>query len=125
MKLIQRERLQKEKLPGRIVQKAIGKGSHSESGKMTMGFANYSDKSGPMAPHHHAEEVVYILRSKDAWVRHGSNLESLDKLVTLEAGMTLHFPALEWHVFEFKTGGYLDIIFFYGQVDQIRPEEME
>ena len=25
-------------------------------------------------------------------------------------------------VFEFKPGGHVDIIFFYGQVDQIRPE---
>jgi hypothetical protein len=44
--------------------------------------------------------------------------------VILEAGMVLHFDPLEWHVFEFEADGYVDIIFFYGQVTNIRPEEM-
>ena len=55
----------------------------------------------------------------------GMRLRNLVIPITLEAGMTLHFPPLEWHVFEFKPGGHVDIIFFYGQVDQIRPEEMK
>ncbi len=41
----------------------------------------------------------------------------------LEAGLTLHIPPMEWHVFRWRPGGHLDIIFFYGQVDNIRPEE--
>lgn len=125
MKLIRRDKLHQEELPGRIIQKAIGKGSYSESKKMTMGFAHYSDESGKMEPHHHTEEVIYVVGSKDAWVRYGDNPGSLGKPVNLEAGMILHFPSLEWHVFEFKPDGHLDIVFFYGQVDQIRPEEME
>ena len=125
MRLIQRIDLPKEKLPGRMIQKAVGKGSYSESKKMTMGFATYSEESGPMAPHHHAEEIIYVVSSKDAWVRYGDEEKALTKKVDLEAGMILHFPPLEWHVFEFDAGGYLDIVFFYGQVDQIRPEEMK
>jgi hypothetical protein len=38
--------------------------------------------------------------------------------------MILHIPPLEWHVFEYDKGGYLDLVFIYGQVDQIRPEDM-
>jgi uncharacterized RmlC-like cupin family protein len=125
MKLIQRIDLPKEKLPGRMIQKAVGKGSYSESKKMTMGFATYSEESGPMAPHHHAEEIIFVVSSKDAWVRYGDEEEALTTKVNLEAGMILHFPPLEWHVFEFDAGGHLDIVFFYGQVDQIRPEEMK
>ena len=42
----------------------------------------------------------------------------------LEPGMTLYFDELEWHVFGYDLGGYVDIIFFYGQVNNIRPEEI-
>ena len=125
MKLINRNDLPKEKLPGRTIQKAVGRGSYSESKKMTMGFATYSEESGPMAPHHHAEEIIYVVGSKDAWVRYGDSEDALAAKVDLEAGMILHFPPLEWHVFEFAGSGHLDIVFFYGQVDHIRPEEME
>lgn len=125
MKTINRSDLPKEFLPGRMIQKAVGKGTFSESGKMTMGYALYSDKSGPMEPHHHAEEIVHIIGSENGWVRIGSHKDKLGDAIPLEAGMTLHFPPLEWHVFEFDPGGHVDIIFFYGQVDNIRPEEMK
>ena len=125
MKIINRNDLPKEFLPGRMIQKAVGKGTFSESGKMTMGYALYSDKSGPMEPHHHAEEIVHIISSENGWVRKGSHKDKLGDAIPLEAGMTLHFPPLEWHVFEFEPGGHVDIIFFYGQVDNIRPEEMK
>ena len=125
MDLIRREDLKKDFLPGRVIQKAVGKDAPSTSGKMTMGFARYSDESGPMDPHHHAEEIVYILSAKECWARIGDSPEKLGDPIALEAGMALHFPVLEWHVFEFKPGGHVDIIFFYGQVDQIRPEEMK
>ena len=125
MELILRKDIAEERLPGRIIQKAIGRGSYSASGKMTMGFATYSEESGPMAPHHHAEEIIYVVASKDAWVRYGEDESALDTRVDLSEGMILHIPALEWHVFEFADGGFLDIIFFYGQVDQIRPEDMK
>jgi hypothetical protein len=124
MKLIQRDQLEKEFLPGRTIQKAVGKESPSRSRRMTMGFAHYSDQSGPMEPHHHAEEIVYILGAKNGWVRLGATADRLGEPIPLEAGMTLHFPPLEWHVFEFDPGGNVDIIFFYGQVDNIRPEEI-
>jgi len=125
MKLIKRIDLKKEMLPGRMIQKAVGKDAYSKSKKMTMGFGRYSAESGPMEPHHHAEEIIYVVDAKDAWVRYEGSPESLNKKETLEVGTTLHFPPLEWHVFEYGPGGYLDIIFFYGQVDQIRPEEMK
>jgi len=124
MKLIQRDELQKEFLPGRTIQKAVGKDAPSRSRRMTMGFAHYSEQSGPMEPHHHAEEIVHILSSKNGWVRLGVNPDLLSEPIPLTTGMTLHFPPLEWHVFEFSSGGHVDIIFFYGQVDNIRPEEI-
>lgn len=124
MKIIEREDLQKEYLPGRMIQKAVGKDAYSQSGKMTMGFALYSEQSGPMDPHHHAEEIVHILNTKDGWVRFGEAPSKLSQTIPLKPGMTLHFPALEWHVFEFKPGGYIDIIYIYGQTDNIRPEEI-
>ena len=124
MKIIEREDLQKKYLPGRMIQKAVGKDAYSQSGKMTMGFALYSEQSGPMDPHHHAEEIVHILNAKDGWVRFGEAPSKLNQTILLKPGMTLHFPALEWHAFEFKLGGHIDIIYIYGQTDNIRPEEI-
>jgi hypothetical protein len=124
MNIIKRSDLDKICLPGRIIQKAVGKDGSSTSGKITMGFARYSEESGPMEPHHHAEEVVYILSSKKGWVRYGQELGRLENLIPLETGMVLHNPPLEWHQFGYEQGGHVDIIFIYGQVDKIRPEEM-
>jgi hypothetical protein len=116
--------LPRHPLPGRVIQKAVGKDGASSSSRMTMGFAHYSAASGPMEPHHHAEEIVYILEARDGWWRHGPAKNDLSNRVELTAGMILHIPSLEWHVFEFDAGGAIDVMFFYGQVDNIRPEEM-
>ena len=125
MLILERESLTRHHLPGRVIQKAVGKDSASTSGKMTMGFARYSAASGPMEPHQHAEEIVYIVDAKAGWVRAGSEKDELGQPIPLEPGTTLHIPELEWHVFEYGEGGHVDIIFFYGQVDNIRPEEIE
>lgn len=124
MEIIARRELPEQMLPGRIIQKAVGKDARSTSGGMTMGFGRYSKESGPMEPHRHAEEICYVVDCRNAWVRFGEAADKLDKKSDLEPGMTLHVPELEWHVFEYTEGGFLDIIFFYGQVDNIRPEEI-
>ena len=124
MDFFHRSEIAKEHLPGRIIQKAVGKDAASPSQKMTMGFATYSAESGPMEPHHHAEETIYIIDARDGWLRYGPEKDRLDKKVTLEPGMVLHIPELEWHVFEYAEGGYVDIVFIYGQVEGIRPEEI-
>jgi len=121
MKLMPRDTLKKEMLPGRMVQHVVGKTGVSRSDKMTVGFAHYSEESGPMQPHQHAEEVVYVTDAKDGYVRYGSSPDKLGPRLRLEKGMTLHTPELEWHVFEYGPGGYVDIIFYYAQVDNIFP----
>jgi hypothetical protein len=119
-----RNELTRETLPGRIIQKAVGKEGGSISKKMTMGFGRYSAESGPMEPHQHAEETVYVIDARDGWVRYGPQKDQLGNRVRLEPGTILHIPELEWHVFEYGENGYVDLIFFYGQVDNIRPEEI-
>lgn len=122
--VIDRDQLPRLPLPGRVIQKAVGKDGASNSSRMTMGFAHYSAASGPMEPHHHAEEIVYILAARDGWCRHGPAKDDLPNRLALAAGMVLHIPSLEWHVFEYDAGGAIDLVFFYGQVDNIRPEEV-
>jgi hypothetical protein len=39
--------------------------------------------------------------------------------------MVLHFPELEWHVFGCGARGYVDALFIYGQVTNIRPDKIE
>jgi hypothetical protein len=124
MRYFKREELGVVRLPGRTIQGAVGKDAFSESQKMTVGFARYSAESGPMEPHQHAEEVVYIVDAKGGWVRYGPEKHTLGERISLHPGMILHNPPLEWHVFGYEEGGYVDIVFIYGQVDNIRPEEM-
>jgi len=114
MKFFYRDELSKETIPGRIIQKAVGKGGVSSSQKMTVGFARYCTEAGVMEPHHHAEETMYIINAKDGWIRYGPEKDKLDNKINLELGMVLHAPELEWHVFEHDESGYIDIIFIYG-----------
>ena len=123
MHVIQQSQIPVVELPGRKIQTAVGKGAFSPSLKMTMGFARYSDDSGPMAPHQHAEEICYVLSARDSWIETLEDPVQPGEPLPLEPGMVLHIPPLEWHVFRWKKGGSLDILFFYGQVDHIRPEE--
>lgn len=110
-------------LPGRVIYKAAGKEGPSVSGEMTVAFGRYSAEYGPMKPHRHAEECVYILDSVDGRVRFGATEACADAVRPLRKGMLLHIPANEWHVFEYDEGGHIDAMFIYGQVDNIRPEE--
>lgn len=123
MDVITRDGLEALLLPGRVIQTAIGKNGNIISEKMTMGFAHYSLESGVMKPHNHAEEICYIIDAKNSWVRFGSNELDLNNKVNLEAGMTLHIPTMECHVFEFLDDGYVDLIFFYSETENLRPED--
>lgn len=121
MQFLKREEITKKPLPGRVIQLMVGQeDAASASNVMTMGFAHYSEESGPMDPHRHAEEIVYVLSAQDGYVRYGGYGEQPDELgdrISLAAGTILHIPELEWHVFEFDEGGHVDIIFFYSQAD--------
>ena len=125
MRVIQRSDVPLTALLGRDLQKSVGKDSLDPSRKMTVGWARYSMKSGVMEPHQHAEELLYILDAKDAWIRFGPAKEKLSERVPFVPGTMIHFPEMEWHVFEYAQDGFADLIFFYGQVDNIRPEDMK
>ena len=124
MVILNKKELKGEILPGRIITKAVGKGSPLESERMTVGFADYCVEAGPMGPHNHAEESVFIIQAEKGYIRCGNEKEKLGPCISLEAGMLIHFPPLEWHVFEYDEGGRIEILFIYGQVDNIRPEEV-
>ncbi|MGE4282993.1 MAG: hypothetical protein AB7G87_04655 [Clostridia bacterium] len=122
MKVLRRENLKQDRLPGRIIQKVVGNDSASISSKMTVSFAKYSAESGPMEPHQHAEETVYIIDAINGWVRKGPSKDCLNEKVMLSKDTVLHFEELEWHVFEYGEDGFVDALCIYGQVDNIRPE---
>jgi len=121
MIVFKRSEVARKRLPGRVVQIAVSdQAARSLSDAMTMGFATYSAESGPMEPHRHVEEIVYVLGSEDGWTRHGGfgdEPNELGEKIPLEEGMILHVPEDEWHVFGFEEGGHVDIIFFYARPD--------
>lgn len=124
MELIQRDEIPQNFLPGRVVQNAVGKNSKIESKKMTVSICRYSAESGPMEPHNHAEETVMVIGCDRAFVKTGPSKDNLCSRYELKVGTIMHFEDLEWHVFGYEEGGYLDAVCIYGQVDRIRPEEM-
>ena len=123
MDFIRKEQLDTHILPGRYIWKAIGKDSMLKSEGMTIGFARFSAEIGAAETHQHAEESIYVLEAHKANIHWGDTKEELAHHQVLERGMLLRIPAQEWHVFVCGEDGYLDILFFYGQVDNIRPEE--
>lgn len=110
-------------LPGRIIYKGVGADGPIATAAMSVGFARYCAEAGPMDPHHHAEESVFIVESVTGRVRFGPTPECAAGTRELTPGMLLHFPENEWHVFEYDEGGHVLIVFIYGQVANIRPEE--
>lgn len=125
MRAIHRDQTPVDPLPGRGLRRFVGRESALASEEMTVGTARYADEFGPMQPHHHAEETVYVLEADRAWVRWGSGPDDLPERIDLEPGVVINTPAWEWHVFEWEPGGHLELLFIYGQVDDIRPEDME
>jgi hypothetical protein len=124
MDAIHRSQVPIARLPGRDVQRIVGKGAAIASGRMTVGTAHYSEAAGPMEPHHHAEETIVVLAADRARVRWGPAPDDLPESLDLEPGLVLHFPEWEWHVFEWEPGGSGDVVVIYGQVDDIRPEDV-
>ncbi len=124
MQLIRREMVEGTRTLGRFVQNAVGKDAFAKSGKMTMGFVRLSAEGGVMRPHRHAEELCYVLASDRGTVRYGPAEDRLGEPVLVEPGMILHVGEDDWHVFEYGEVGYLDMLFFYGQVDIVRTDDV-
>ena len=124
MKIIKKSDCPVTQLPGRNLQKIIGKESFSESKKITFGLATFSYDLGLPEPHQHAEEICYVLHCRNAFIHYGPAADKMGDLYLLEVGMSLHIPELEWHQFVCQEGGFVDILFIYGQVENIRPEEI-
>ena len=118
-----REQLPIRALPGRGIVDAVGPNGPRFTDGMNVGFALYDESFGPMEPHHHAEECVYIKHSDRAWVEWGGEPDNLLYKAELVTGQLLHFPENEWHVFRFEEGGSLEIIFIYGSGANARPED--
>ena len=123
MTVINRSDLEMVQLQGRQIQKAVGRGAFSCSEKMTVGYARYAREYGAMSGHQHAEETLLILDASRGRIRFGPTQATLDEVVNVEPGMVLHIPEGEWHVFEYDEDGFVEVLFIYGQVDNIRPEE--
>lgn len=124
MRYVRRGEVPADALPGRAVQRIVGRGASLASEEMTVGTARYADEFGPMEPHQHAEETVVVLEADRAWVRWGPGQEDLPNRIDLEAGLVINTPAWEWHAFEWEAGGHAEILAIYGQVDDIRPEDV-
>ena len=124
MESVHRNSVSVEHLPGRDIQRVVGKGATLESGKMTVGIAHYSASTGPMEPHNHAEETIFVVDAENSWISYGPSPDDLPNRIDLEPGLTLHIPELEWHVFRWDGKGFADCLVIYGQVDNIRPEDI-
>jgi quercetin dioxygenase-like cupin family protein len=113
MKHFLRDDVQRDALPGRVRQVALGRVAHARSENMTIGFARISADAGPMEAHAHGEEGIYVLAAKDGWVKWGPEEDQLTERLDLAAGMVLQAPAGEWHLFGCEDGGFIDTLFVF------------
>jgi mannose-6-phosphate isomerase-like protein (cupin superfamily) len=116
MESVLRQDVPENRLPGRVIQWLVGADTPMPSDEMTVGLVHYSDESGPMEPHNHVEETIFVLEARDAVVRWGAGKDALTETIDLTPGVALHIPADEWHVFEWQPGGHADVIILYGTV---------
>lgn len=123
MEFIDRDEVPVAHLPGRDIQRVVGKAASLESRKMTVGIARYGLGREVMQPHQHAEETVFVIDAHHARVRYGPTSDDLPCRIDLKPGLTLHIPEWEWHIFEWDDDGYAYCLVIYGQVDNIRPED--
>jgi hypothetical protein len=122
--VLKRTDLDPVKLAGRTLQKAVGgpcEGTVTIT-RMTVGFARYSERSDGTAPSRRGDDLH---RRRPEWLHPpGTAPDQRGDRVQPEAGMILHFAELEWHVFEWDEDGHIDALFIYGQVDNIRPDQI-
>lgn len=111
-------------LPGRAIRKCVGLDGKIHSTEMSFGRTMFAPEYGSMQPHHHAEEIIYVLDAKNSYVKFGEEEDCGNGKIQLSTDMVLHFAEMEWHVFGFDDPeGYADILFFYPGVQNLRPEE--
>lgn len=122
MDRIQTATLEKTPYTGRNITKIIEKGGVVESKNITMGIAEFSNAIGPMLPHKHGEEGIYVLEAVNCWTRRGDTADTLEERHPVETGMVLRYLEDEWHIFEFEGEGYLRIVFFFGTGSIERPK---
>lgn len=123
MEYVHKNSITTEALEGRGIKRIIGKHSHIDSERMTVGYATYSEEYGAMIPHAHAEESIVVTDTKDGYFSWGDDKNKLCNTIKLDVGMVLHIPKNEWHVFHYDADGFVEIIFIYGEVDDCRPED--
>jgi len=96
-----------------------------ESHTMTYGYGRFSPDYDLPDPHVHAEEIIYVDDCKNATIRFGPTEDTMGEPDNLRPGDTLRFDDGEWHVFGYTdvADGFIDILFFYPSVGNIRPED--
>ncbi len=121
MKIIKNGEAPTQKLPGRYATRIVGKTEdyYYHSDTLHFGHCLYDESVGPMTPHAHAEECMYILSCKDACILSGPARDDMPECAELAPGMVISMPAGEWHVFRYKEGGHVEILYCYGDKTEL------
>lgn len=110
MKCVRREDLTPLTLQARQIWRVYGENAAVDD-RLSYGFAHFAPEYGPMKPHKHEREWIYVLDAHQATARYGTDFGSMNSSSHLKAGDFLRFEDQECHVFEFgSNAGYLDIL---------------
>ena len=121
MKIIKQGEAPTQKLPGRYATRVVGKTDdyYYHSDTLHFGHCLYNESVGPMEPHAHAEECMYILGCKDACIYSGPAKDDMPDCAELAPGMVISMPGGEWHVFRYGAGGFVEILYCYGDKTEL------
>ncbi len=117
MELIVRKDVPEQLLPGRFMQKIVGKtedGYLSDSRILNIGYCRYCAEAVPHgAPHaRRGDGADPLLRQSLGALRAQQGRPAQQDPVG--KGHDAPYPPREWHVFEYEEGGSLEILFIYG-----------
>lgn len=113
MDIIRREDIKKTVCLGRTIWRAVGAEAALDD-SISVGFTHFSRKNGIMKAHKHEREIIYVLDSKGATARFGSESDRLKNATVLRPGDLLRFQQDEWHIFDLADEtSYLDILWIF------------
>ena len=119
MQIINRKDIPGKVFPGRTRWPAFGSEEAAfQIDDASVGFARFSLEAGPMEPHKHENEILYVLDCKDAFMLYGDTKDVQSKQ-PLQVGDIFRMKEGEWHCFSFENQeGYLEMITFYATADR-------
>jgi quercetin dioxygenase-like cupin family protein len=123
---VKRSDIPAREMAGRIGAPVFGENAYIHADDAFMAYVTFAPKYGTMETHYHDDEMMYVVDSKDAYVRYGASKDKLDGKDQLFPGDLIRARKDEWHRFDFDSDdGYLDMVIFFATPKPVTINESD